>query len=256
MKPKPESTSITLLAECPICLWPADGTRSMHGLPCGHTFCAECWGQYVMTRICQGASTCEKPAKLLLVACTPYTRHTLHRTDHMLCRLTCTHMHTCMSIPHTPHPACLLTPICKSTHKHTHVHTHSKMHSPSLSVAIECLQCSTLVGLEKVQSLLASRADMLSRFLRYALSDYVLSHSLLRWCPGPDCSIIFSVHSLQPKKVSCSKCSTSCWYVCVLVDMQQLYNTSVPCAFSLAYSCRSCGVLIITALSRYCSNYQ
>ena len=78
-------------------------------------------------------------------------------------------------------------------------------------IGVECLQCSTLVGLEKMQQLLSSVPDVLNRFLRFSLSDYVLSHSRLRWCPGPDCSIIFSVHSPEPKKVSCSKCSSFCW---------------------------------------------
>lgn len=78
-----------------------------------------------------------------------------------------------------------------------------------------------MVALETVQSMLESHAESSARFLRYALSDYVQSHSLLRWCPGPDCTIVFYASQLQAKKVSCSKCTTTCW----LAGMATLYPT-------------------------------
>lgn len=38
-------------------------------------------------------------------------------------------------------------------------------------------------------------------------------HSLLRWCPGKDCNMVFSVRQLLPKRVVCKQCSTMCWWV-------------------------------------------
>ena len=87
---------------------------------------------------------------------------------------------------------------------------------PSLPLAfpaIECLQCPRLLDLDTVQSMLQDRAEDCARYLRFALSDYVVSHPLLRWCPGPNCTIVFQVSEHQAKKVTCSKCSTACWLV-------------------------------------------
>ena len=84
-------------------------------------------------------------------------------------------------------------------------------------LGMECLQCGGDGG--GGEAALLPTLDALSRYLCYSLSDYVLTHSLLCRCPGPDCSIIFSVHSPQPKKVSCSKCSACCWYVPLMPDM-------------------------------------
>lgn len=84
--------------------------------------------------------------------------------------------------------------------------------TPLSSVAMDCLQCDVLIDMETVQSLLEQRAEDTARFLRFALSDFVVSHPLLRWCPGPNCTIVFQVNEPQAKKVSCSKCSSSCWY--------------------------------------------
>ena len=80
---------------------------------------------------------------------------------------------------------------------------------------MECLQCHRILGLETVQSLLSQHSTALSRYLRFALSDYVVSHPLLRWCPGPNCTVVFQVKQPQAKKVTCSNCSTSCWSVSV-----------------------------------------
>ena len=76
------------------------------------------------------------------------------------------------------------------------------------------MQCPVRLSLEKVQQLLQHHgANLLNRFNRFALSDFVQSHELLRWCPGADCSIVFQVKVAQAKKVTCSKCHSSCWYV-------------------------------------------
>jgi len=88
---------------------------------------------------------------------------------------------------------------------------HSSLTSVFFAPAIGCLQCEVVMALETVQSMLEQRAQDSARFLRFALSDYVVSHPLLRWCPGPNCSIVFQAEESKAKKVSCSKCSTSCW---------------------------------------------
>ncbi len=59
------SKAVTLLSECPICLWPVDGSRQLHKLQCGHTFCHQCWLDYVISRVSEGVST----GKLALCVC-------------------------------------------------------------------------------------------------------------------------------------------------------------------------------------------
>ena len=56
---KGAESSISLLGECPICLWPVDSSRTMQTLACGHTFCEQCWLDYILSRISEGVSTGE-----------------------------------------------------------------------------------------------------------------------------------------------------------------------------------------------------
>ena len=80
---------------------------------------------------------------------------------------------------------------------------------------LECMQCPARLSLEKVQQLVHHhRGDLglLSRLNGFALSEFVQSHELLRWCPGADCSIVFKVKEPLAKKVTCSKCHSTCWY--------------------------------------------
>ena len=80
---------------------------------------------------------------------------------------------------------------------------------------LECMQCPARLSLEKVQQLIQHhRGDvsLLNRLNGFALSEFVQSHELLRWCPGADCSIVFQVKEPLAKKVSCSKCHSTCWY--------------------------------------------
>lgn len=56
LKVQSNDTPVTLLGECPVCLRPANG---MHGLPCGHIFCIDCWVQYILSKISAGVATCK-----------------------------------------------------------------------------------------------------------------------------------------------------------------------------------------------------
>lgn len=85
---------------------------------------------------------------------------------------------------------------------------------PSLS-GMECMQCPARLSLDKVQQLLHHHhgyQSQLSRLNGFVLSEFVQSHELLRWCPGADCSIVFQVKEPLAKKVTCSKCHSTCWY--------------------------------------------
>lgn len=80
-------------------------------------------------------------------------------------------------------------------------------------VGIECMQCAVRVSVEKVKELLQS-SEILTKYLRFSLAEYVQSHPQLRWCPGADCSTVFSVKDPQAKQVTCSQCNTSCCFKC------------------------------------------
>ncbi|XP_064401078.1 E3 ubiquitin-protein ligase ARIH2-like [Halichondria panicea] len=83
-----------------------------------------------------------------------------------------------------------------------------------VSTSLECMQCPVRLSLEMVQLFLKTNTHTTARYLELSLSEYVLSHTLLRWCPGPDCSIVFQVEERQPKRVECSKCRTNCCFMC------------------------------------------
>ena len=77
------------------------------------------------------------------------------------------------------------------------------------------MQCPARLSLEKVQQLIHHHHGdhgLLSRLNGFALSEFVQSHELLRWCPGADCPIVFQVREPLAKKVTCSKCHSTCWY--------------------------------------------
>jgi ariadne-2 len=79
--------------------------------------------------------------------------------------------------------------------------------------AIQCMQCSLHVSLEMVRALLSAEPS-LTRYHSLALAEFVQSHKLLRWCPGPNCSIVFKVRERLPKRVTCSNCTSTCCFQC------------------------------------------
>ena len=60
----------------------------------------------------------------------------------------------------------VLIALTSTSHAHTHVHVPSP--------GIECMQCSVRMSFEMVQSLIQSSAALYAKFLKYALTDYVL----------------------------------------------------------------------------------
>lgn len=189
LKSDPLDSAVTLVRECPVCLSPLDGSCSMRRLPCGHMFCLRCCVDHIVARLAArtatGTSVCLNLALTLL------------------------------TLSYSSFPP-FLSPLDSLS-----LSSSIPFPSPSfLPSAIECLQCQRLLDLETVQSMLQDRAEDSARYLRFALSDYVVSHPLLRWCPGPNCTIVFQVTEHQAKKVSCSKCSTTCWSVlCIATDI-------------------------------------
>jgi hypothetical protein len=79
--------------------------------------------------------------------------------------------------------------------------------------AIQCMQCSLHVSLEMVRALLSAEPT-LTKYHSLALAEFVQSHKLLRWCPGPNCSIVFKVRERLPKRVACSNCTFTCCFQC------------------------------------------
>lgn len=56
LKMKEEVSAIALVRECPVCLQPgAAGT--LHSLPCGHTFCANCCVEHILSKLKAGVTS-------------------------------------------------------------------------------------------------------------------------------------------------------------------------------------------------------
>ena len=86
-----------------------------------------------------------------------------------------------------------------------------------VATGIECMECNVRLSFNKVKELLTSATNnsfLLPKFLRLAITEYVQSHRLLRWCPGKDCLKIFYVENPQPKRVTCSSCQACCCFLC------------------------------------------
>ena len=57
------------------------------------------------------------------------------------------------------------------------------------------------------------RPRLREKYQQYAFADYVRSHPQLRFCPGPNCNIVVQAKDNKAKRVICSSCKSTFWYV-------------------------------------------
>lgn len=84
-----------------------------------------------------------------------------------------------------------------------------------VSTGISCMaqDCGLLAPEDFVLSLL-NRFSLRERYQKFAFSDYVKSHPELRFCPGPNCNVIFRSKEPKAKRTICSHCKTSFCFRC------------------------------------------
>lgn len=122
---------------CSVCLNRVT-VDNLHGVSCGHMFCAQCWDVYCQVQIQQGITT-----------------------------------------------------------------------------GIECMgkDCDILVPEDFLCSVL-SKPELRDRYSQLAFYDFVKSHPSLRFCPGPNCSVIVKAKESKAKKVFCPTCKTCFCFRC------------------------------------------
>ncbi|CAG9817003.1 unnamed protein product [Phaedon cochleariae] len=83
----------------------------------------------------------------------------------------------------------------------------------STSIACMARECKVLAPEDFVLKHL-HRPNMREKYQQFSFQDYVKSHPELKFCPGPNCSIV--VHSQEPKakRTTCSQCKTIFCFRC------------------------------------------
>lgn len=84
-----------------------------------------------------------------------------------------------------------------------------------ISTQIGCMapKCDIIVPEDTVLHLL-NRLDLRDKYQKFVFADYVRSHPQLRFCPGPNCTIVVRSMDLRPKKAACNQCNTSFCFRC------------------------------------------
>ena len=199
--PEVPQTPLVLQHNCPVCLVGAEECNlTKCSLGCDHLFCSNCWTEYLTAKVTAGVATGQS-----ILSSTPKLLINEWET------------YLCMAI--WWQQSNIYSNLMKVTYlwvdRVIYLDTeYCNLMWVFVPAGIECMQCPVRLGLEKVQQLLHLQGgDWISRFNGFALSEFVQSHQLLRWCPGADCSIVFQVKEPLAKKVTCSKCHSTCWYV-------------------------------------------
>lgn len=73
--------------------------------------------------------------------------------------------------------------------------------------------CTLLCLEDFVLRILSERTEIRDKYERLIFKDCVESHSQLRFCPGVDCHIVIKAQCQKAKKVTCTSCRISFWYV-------------------------------------------
>lgn len=97
---------------------------------------------------------------------------------------------------------------CWSTHFEVQI-------QQGVSTGISCMahDCGLLAPEDFVLSLL-TKMPLREKYQEFAFRDYVKSHPELRFCPGPNCKIVFRSKEPKAKRVSCINCKTTCCFRC------------------------------------------
>lgn len=72
----------------------------------------------------------------------------------------------------------------------------------------------TLICLEDfVLRILSDRTEIRDKYEKLMFKDCVESHSQLRFCSGVNCHVVIKTRCQKAKKVTCTSCGISFWYV-------------------------------------------
>ncbi|KAA0203044.1 hypothetical protein HAZT_HAZT004184 [Hyalella azteca] len=84
-----------------------------------------------------------------------------------------------------------------------------------ITTRIECMSshCEVLAPEDFVVPLLP-RTRVREKYHQFAFADYVRSHPELRFCPGPNCTIVVRAKDNKPKRVICEACNTQFCFAC------------------------------------------
>ncbi|CAC5397163.1 ARIH2 [Mytilus coruscus] len=84
-----------------------------------------------------------------------------------------------------------------------------------ITTGIECMEkdCNILVPEDFICSAL-SKPDFRDRYSTRSFTDHIEGHPQLRFCPGPNCSVIVRAKENKAKKVECGQCKTIFCFKC------------------------------------------
>ncbi|XP_028139818.1 potential E3 ubiquitin-protein ligase ariadne-2 [Diabrotica virgifera virgifera] len=84
-----------------------------------------------------------------------------------------------------------------------------------ISTGIACMarNCIVLAPEDFVLKQL-QRPSLRQKYQQYSFQDYVKSHPQLRFCPGPNCSIVVHSKEIKAKRASCNHCKTIFCFKC------------------------------------------
>ncbi|CAG9855552.1 unnamed protein product [Phyllotreta striolata] len=84
-----------------------------------------------------------------------------------------------------------------------------------ISTGIACMarDCIVLAPEDFVLKHL-QRPNMREKYQQFSFQDYVKSHPFLRFCPGPNCSIVVHSKDIKAKRATCNQCKTIFCFKC------------------------------------------
>ncbi|ESO83650.1 hypothetical protein LOTGIDRAFT_133000 [Lottia gigantea] len=87
--------------------------------------------------------------------------------------------------------------------------------SKGLTTGIECMgsDCKLLVPEDFICSILKDPSSR-EKYFKFSFSDLIDSHSQLRFCPGPNCSIVVRAKEPKSKRVECKSCKSTFCFRC------------------------------------------
>uniref|UniRef100_A0A8D9ETM3 RBR-type E3 ubiquitin transferase n=1 Tax=Cacopsylla melanoneura TaxID=428564 RepID=A0A8D9ETM3_9HEMI len=83
-----------------------------------------------------------------------------------------------------------------------------------ITLDISCMasNCNILVPETLILTLL--RPSLHDKYEGFSFRDFVSTHPSLRFCPGPNCSVVMRARESKPKRATCSGCATSFCFQC------------------------------------------
>ncbi|KAK6175068.1 hypothetical protein SNE40_013605 [Patella caerulea] len=84
-----------------------------------------------------------------------------------------------------------------------------------LTTGIECMgkDCKLLVPEDFICGILKD-TSMREKYFKFSFTDLIKSHSQLRFCPGPNCSIVVQAKEPKAKRVECNMCKSTFCFRC------------------------------------------